>query len=241
MKLHDNRLSIIRRPVKHARLRVREDETVELIAPNDFSDAEIENILARKTDWIEKQQVYFRESPRDVTELGPNEFQLFGQVYRWQMSAKLGRKVIVDNVNRVVCSGSKLNSGVDRESWYRAFATEHLVRRTAELAQLHKFRFGRVYVRAQQTKWGSCSSKKNISLNWRLVMAPEFVIDYVILHELMHTRVMDHSQRFWVSLAAMCSDYEEAIAWLRRNRPETCTLNDEPTAMWNGRGKGKKK
>lgn len=79
-------------------------------------------------------------------------------------------------------------------------AREILERRLAELAQLHNFQYNRVSIRNQQTRWGSCSSKDNISLNMKLLHLPEKLIDYILLHELVHTRVKNHSKDFWNEL-----------------------------------------
>ena len=78
---------------------------------------------------------------------------------------------------------------------------------------------GRVYVRGQRTRWGSCSSRGNLSLNWRLVMAPPAVLRYVVLHELAHLDVPDHSRAFWLRVRSLCPGYEQHRDWLRRNSP----------------------
>ena len=75
-----------------------------------------------------------------------------------------------------------------------------LIERLRELAELHKFRFNKVSIRNQKTKWGSCSAKNNISLNMNLARLPEELRDYVILHELVHTRIKNHSKKFWAEL-----------------------------------------
>lgn len=75
----------------------------------------------------------------------------------------------------------------------------------------------RVIVRSQKSRWGSCSRRGTISLNWRLVQTPVYVRDYIILHELAHLRVMNHSKRFWNEVARLCPDYQKAEAWLKRN------------------------
>jgi predicted metal-dependent hydrolase len=75
-----------------------------------------------------------------------------------------------------------------------------LIARIYQLAQIHGFQYNRIEVRDQKTLWGSCSAKNNINLNMRLAWLPQEIIDYVILHELMHTRVKNHSQLFWTSL-----------------------------------------
>jgi predicted metal-dependent hydrolase len=75
----------------------------------------------------------------------------------------------------------------------------------------------RVVIRNQRSRWGSCSRRGTISLNWRLVQTPVFVRDYIILHELAHLKVMNHSKRFWKEVARLCPEYREAETWLKRN------------------------
>ena len=74
-------------------------------------------------------------------------------------------------------------------------------------------------IRNQRTRWGSCGRDGHITLNWRLVLMPERVRDYVLIHELMHLRRMDHSPEYWLLVAAACPDYCESRAWLRANGP----------------------
>jgi len=85
------------------------------------------------------------------------------------------------------------------------------------MAALHGCVVSQVSVRNQRTRWGSCSRKGAISLNWRLIQVPESVRDYIILHELMHLREMNHSPRYWAQVAAVCPNYRESEAWLRAN------------------------
>ncbi len=75
-----------------------------------------------------------------------------------------------------------------------------LGKRLSELAKEHKFQYNKVSIRSQRTRWGSCSSKNNISLNMKLLHLPDQLIDYILLHELVHTRVKNHSQDFWSEL-----------------------------------------
>jgi len=76
----------------------------------------------------------------------------------------------------------------------------------------------RVTVRGQRTRWGSCSRRGTISLNWRLIQTPEDVRDYIILHELAHLRQMNHSDRFWREVERLCPDYRSAERWLKQQR-----------------------
>jgi predicted metal-dependent hydrolase len=101
----------------------------------------------------------------------------------------------------------------------RARAARELPLRLRELAQHHDIKVAKVSVRNQRWRWGSCSPEGHICLNWRLVLMPDAVRDYVIIHELMHVRRLDHSPAFWTLVAAACPDFEAARAWLRTNRP----------------------
>jgi predicted metal-dependent hydrolase len=99
-----------------------------------------------------------------------------------------------------------------------ARARHELPGRLLELAAQHGLIVSRVSVRNQQWRWGSCSPNGHICLNWRLVDLPARVRDYVMIHELMHLKRMDHSPRFWKLVAAACPDYQSARAWLRTYR-----------------------
>ena len=78
---------------------------------------------------------------------------------------------------------------------------------------------GRVYVMGQRTKWGNCSAMGNLSFNWRLVMAPPFVLRYVVVHETLHLAIPDHSPEFWLTVRSRCPAMEKARAWLRQHQP----------------------
>ena len=93
---------------------------------------------------------------------------------------------------------------IDRED-----ARNVLTQRLAELAEKHNFDYGKVSIRSQKTRWGSCSSQNNISLNQNLLHLPDYLIDYVLLHELTHTRVKNHSSKFWNELEKVCPDAKE--------------------------------
>lgn len=77
--------------------------------------------------------------------------------------------------------------------------------------------YGRITVRDQKTRWGSCSGKGNLSFNWRLVLAPEEVLDYVVVHELAHRLEMNHSSRFWAVVESVLPDYQKQRLWLKQN------------------------
>jgi len=80
-------------------------------------------------------------------------------------------------------------------------------------------RVSAVSVRDQRTRWGSCGRNGRVCLNWRLLLMPEWVRDYVLVHELMHLKRLDHSPRFWALVADACPAYRDARAWLREHGP----------------------
>ena len=102
-----------------------------------------------------------------------------------------------------------------RERALLARAKEELPPRLLALASRHGLTVTRISIRNQRWRWGSCSRRGHICLNWRLVTMPESVRDYVLIHELMHLKRMDHSPKFWKLVADAFPTYKEARAWLR--------------------------
>lgn len=103
------------------------------------------------------------------------------------------------------------------EKGLRALAAKELVVRLQEFITIHASPVKRITIRSQKSRWGSCSRRGTISLNWRLIQTPTQVRDYILIHELMHLRVMNHSPEFWAEVANACPDYREAELWLKRN------------------------
>jgi predicted metal-dependent hydrolase len=109
-----------------------------------------------------------------------------------------------------------VSDAIQREGWARA--KRDLPPRLLCLAADFGLAVARVSVRNQKWRWGSCSRRGHICLNWRLVNTPDWVRDYVMVHELMHLRRMDHSKGFWKLVAKVCPEYERARQWLRAYR-----------------------
>jgi predicted metal-dependent hydrolase len=107
--------------------------------------------------------------------------------------------------------------GADERRELRGRARRELPARLYELAAEHGMAVAGVSIRNQRTRWGSCGRDGHISLNWRLVLMPPAVRDYVLIHELMHLRRLDHSPAYWKLVAAACPGYREARQWLRLN------------------------
>jgi predicted metal-dependent hydrolase len=100
----------------------------------------------------------------------------------------------------------------------RRRAARELPEELRRLAAHNGLHVSRISVRNQRSRWGSCSPSGHICLNWRLILMPDSVRDYVLVHELMHLRRLDHSRHFWRLVALVCPNYAEARQWLRENR-----------------------
>jgi len=110
-------------------------------------------------------------------------------------------------------ASSDLRPAIERH--LRSLAARELPVRVSEFAALHQFPVRRVTVRNQRSRWGSCSRRGTISLNWRLIQTPLSVRDYIILHELAHLKEMNHSHRFWQEVDRLCPGFAEAERWLK--------------------------
>ena len=100
-------------------------------------------------------------------------------------------------------------------------ALADIPKRVALFAPIVGVTYGRITIRNQRTKWGSCSSKGNLNFNCVLMLAPEWVRDYIVIHELCHRKEMNHSAAFWAEVARVCPNYKEAEAWLKANGSAT--------------------
>jgi len=118
--------------------------------------------------------------------------------------------------NRLVVSlkagSNRLNMVLER--WYREQAAQVIREKIRKLGADLRFTYGRLSIRGQKTRWGSCSRKGNLSFNWKLIMAPESVINYVIVHELAHLKEMNHTKRFWQLVGRHCPNWREQRKWL---------------------------
>jgi predicted metal-dependent hydrolase len=105
----------------------------------------------------------------------------------------------------------------DVEQALKAQAQRELPPRLLELAALHGLTVNRISIRGQRSRWGSCSPRGHIALNYRLMLMPPHVREYILIHELMHLKQADHSRKFWRAVEAACPGFRESERWLRRH------------------------
>ncbi|GAB6152791.1 SprT family zinc-dependent metalloprotease [Desulfosporosinus burensis] len=103
------------------------------------------------------------------------------------------------------------------ERWYVVQAKEFFHSRLTVYKDRLGLDFNQVRLKNQKTRWGSCSRKGNLNLNWRLVMAPTFIVDYVVVHELCHLKIMNHSEEFWQLVESIIPDYKDRKRWLKQH------------------------
>jgi predicted metal-dependent hydrolase len=144
------------------------------------------------------------------------------------------RKQKNHHVEGVVLQGNKLAVSPDLfddglletslEQWYRAEAARLINDMADSLSSQMGMDYKRIVIRGQKTRWGSCSRKKNLSFNWKLIMAPEPVVEYVVIHELLHLKEMNHSMRFWNLVAQSCPDWQQHKKWLKTHEAELTSV-----------------
>lgn len=199
-------------------LRCQRDGSARLTVPRRGSVREALRFANRHLAWLEKQLLRQACQVKPPTAWQAGTGILFRGETVLLRAGSLHETATIQFGNEVV-PVKNLN-----EDWrpavehhLRALATVELAARTLDLARVHGIAIGRVSVRNQRSRWGSCSRRGTISLNWRLVQTPVFVRDYIILHELAHVKEMNHSRRFWQEVERLCPAYAEAERWLRRH------------------------
>ena len=199
-------------------LRLRPDGVARVTVPRGGSQAEALRFAERNRSWLAQQVEKLASRPKTRREWLPGtEILLRGEAVKIEAgtngesgTVKFGSETI-----RVLNTEGDLRAPIER--YLRTLATKEFPPRVFELAAPHQLPVKRVTVRNQRTRWGSCSRRCTISLNWRLIQAPPFVRDYLIFHELAHLREMNHSPRFWREVETLCPDYRTAEKWLRGN------------------------
>jgi predicted metal-dependent hydrolase len=196
---------------------------IEVVMPRALPVAAANAFVLEHAAWILKQleRQQQRRDQQQARRLPPGTLLLRGQPakVRYLPAAKGHRRGSVDPV------GDQINiylpaPGVGDpnrvlEGWLREEARRDITDSVRIRAALMMVQPNGISIKDQRTRWGSCSSKRNLSFNWRLIMAPPAVLDYIVVHELAHLIEMNHSARFWRIVRAHCVDFELHRAWLK--------------------------
>lgn len=200
------------------RLTLRRDGTAVATIPLRGSEREARRFVEQHREWLERARQRQRQRPHAaaVWTLGAHVLWR-GELTEIRVATSGERPTVAlgADVFRVLRLDGDLRPTL--EAHFLRRAKIELPARTWELAAVSGVDVKEVTVRNQRTRWGSCSSTGTISLNWRLVQTPDSVRDYIIYHELMHLREMNHSARFWVQVEEVCPEWQAAEHWLKRN------------------------
>lgn len=203
---------------RNYRLTLKRDGTAIATIPSRGTEREARRFVEEHREWLERARARQRHRPRgaEVWTLGTHVLWR-GEMTEIRAATTVDRPQVslAADVFRVARLEGDLRPTL--EAHFARRAKIELPARTWELAAVTGVEVKQVSVRNQRSRWGSCSSNGTISLNWRLVQTPEAVRDYIIYHELMHLREMNHSDRFWARVEEVCPGWREAEKWIKRN------------------------
>jgi len=213
---------------KRIRLEVTHDKGLLVVVPKRYRLTDVPILLRSKSSWILRKLDLVARERSESPGTSANKLQDGAQVlYRGnhlvlsvlkKNGGKAEARLVGDHL-RIVTSGSERPVEAVLDAWYRREANRVLRERVADLAARFGVSYSRVFVRNQRTRWGSCSTRRNINLNWRLILMPDEVINYIVIHELTHLEELNHSKRFWELVGIRCPNYRQYKTWLRRNSP----------------------
>ncbi|MDA9976130.1 M48 family metallopeptidase [Alphaproteobacteria bacterium] len=196
------------------------DGVVQAIVPEQLSDARVEGIIQKRTPWIRKK---LREQSQAVTPkpkeyVSGENFTYLGRNYRL--------KVLLGENQQVKLKGGYLEVGLSKKprdedirkalvEWFEKQALKRLTEKTKRYSAIMGVSPNSISVRDYKSRWGSCSSSGEISYNWRIIIAPHHIVDYVVVHELCHLKHPNHSPTYWKSVKREIADYDVRRKWLK--------------------------
>ncbi len=209
---------------KHVNLKITMDGSLEVVIPRGFNRQHIPDILRKKQTWIERagQRVAERRRHQAAQPARPTEIALRAIGETWVVEYRptaAGRVTITEKSNhRLVLSGAVDDLECCREAlrkWTARKARQHLEPWLQTISRREKLPYEKVMFRGQKTRWGSCSSRQTISLNYKLLFLPPELVESVLIHELCHTKHLNHSGKFWALVAKKDPHYQQARKELR--------------------------
>ena len=204
-------------------IKITTEGAVIVMAPSYVSEREIKKVLKTKENWVEKKKIEIKKAKEqmagDLAFLKERLFYL-GQLYQVDVVLEpeflkpsvglYGEKIYI-----MVPSFEEKEMKMMLEQWYRMEAKKIIVDRVALYQEQIGVLVNQIRIKEQKTRWGSASSKGNLNFNWKLVMAPLEVLDYVVIHELCHLKETNHSSAFWKLVKQYDPDYKEHRNWLK--------------------------
>lgn len=207
--------------LKTVSLKVKNQEVV-LSVPKFVTDSEIDNIIERKINWIRNKLAIEKTNSFNIKRKYENgeKFLYFGSEYSLKIKHSNSDNVYLDN--NIIFVEVKNNSKAIHirnilNNWYIAESKKYLIKTTNYYEVLIGVSVNKLIFGKYKSKWGSCNSKKTISYDWRIIMAPLEVIHYLIIHELCHIKHLNHSNDFWKTVEKYMANYKLQKKWLKTN------------------------
>lgn len=201
---------LIRSQRKTLALQIDEYGALIVRAPMRLKASKIEDFIRKKSDWISKKQQNIHTQP--LTFKHGDNFYYLGNRYPLLIdNSQCGLSFDFEAFRASTPTKALFNA------WYRQNFANIITKRIHYYADKHALCFGKISIRQQKTRWGSCSANNNISFNYLLIMTPMSVIDYVIIHELAHTKHKNHQADFWQLVANMMPEYKQAERYLKQH------------------------
>jgi predicted metal-dependent hydrolase len=208
----------VRRSPRASRVRVRVDveRGVEVLLPMRTPERAAAAAVAELRPWIERRLT-------EVSALRARLAERAGWVPYLDERLVLVEEAARTRVHRrgaelLVPAGAETRAALER--WYRRTARVEVAARLDRATAAAGLGYPSLSIRGQRTRWASCAADGAMSFNWRLLLAPDRVLDFVVWHEVCHLEIHDHSPRFWALVEARCPEWREPAAWLRRHGPE---------------------
>ncbi len=203
-----------------------EDGKVRVLIPRTLSPTRLEDLIRKKTPWIRRQlKIQADQKLVKLKEYVSGEsFTYLGRNYRLKLindpskEVKLiGGKFVYGTASNLTENEKKAKTQKALHDWYVKHARERLAEKTERYAKLLGVYPSSIKVRSFKSRWGSCSINGEITYNWKIIIAPHHIVDYVVVHELCHILYQNHSESFWGALERIIPDYKECRTWLMKN------------------------
>ena len=201
------------------------DGNVEVKAPFNLKQNEIDAFILKKEKWI-KNKILLQKKIKQLPKkkfINGEVFKFLGKDLMLKINISVAKKTYIKN--DYICLDLKNNTKNNRdkikkelELFYRSFSEKILKEKTLIESKKMNLKVEKIKVRSYKNRWGSCSSNGDISYNWKLIMAPEKIINYVIIHELCHLIHFNHSREYWEEVSKKLPNYRESKEWLKSNQ-----------------------
>lgn len=207
---------------RYLRIKLTHSGNLSVVVPTGIGEKTVKDFVSSQADWIERKLSELTSVGTEFNQ--PAQLNLIYLNEIWDLeyflnSALQSVSVSVEDSFKLKCVGKVADVVLLHKvlgMWLKKKAEQVIPERLAVLAEQHGFHFNRVTIRGQKTRWGSCSTKKNINLNYKLLFLEPDLVDYVLIHELCHTIEMNHSQRFWSLVGDCDTDYKQHDKQLNR-------------------------